>query len=826
MRMFFENKDWLIIDELSLVSSSLVDACIGRAHQVKGGLGEFGGFCTFSVGDFLQIQPVKQECLYKTQLDESQIGRPVGQWLEANRVFQLLQNHRIQSSTFSFLQQLLSRISQPEKYPRPFETSMFASSCEHCAKNPKLCAHLKVPTVEDIKAYPEWNRLLILTMTNQTVEELNPYFLQRFARLEQPEHPVLRYPLEGADSRARDLLEGFPEEDRPPGAFGYFVQGAFVQLVDNNNVKAGLVKNACGTLRDILFEQMPAEISRKIAAFYAQDRAEYNEVGYIDVPFPLFIEIDLFATIAKPASRVFVACSSKEQLTSDRLFVLQITKQLRISLFRSGYRLHFASTPHNAEGLTIHNRAILLDTSMKLMPWDIPCLNVALSRGTNPDLLRLAPFSKSSNEDISKICKLTVDEKYLCWKQAFNSEGFFVRAKVAEYRALQVLKSTSNFQQRPDPSDSDSDLTPEEEKIPARTKTELLQHRHRQDPEDEDTIKKDIASGAGTIVAGSRFDIRIANLLTKITAVIEKRASPAADVAPPRKIGFENPGVMCYFNATLTLLFNTRPFTTQYLNQFQGPYLFRIYALTHMECDFFDLFIAYFQCPGLFIKAVTPVCTAIRQHLLNANFTGQEDVSEVLTHLLVTFVPKAVLNLCFSLKWKISSKCENCKRVSSRMMIDEICLWVGLPTAMARTMSSLINDFCNSPDLIQGYNCPFQCAGEASSSYELLNNPDFFLIGVKRTQFNVIAQQGTRNAMPISSTLGILFQGQRYQCIGVLNHIGTAATNGHYISTIYDEKKRIWLQYNDKIVHVVDNFRVEQNILPFGYVYLYAKILF
>ncbi|XP_070569569.1 ubiquitin carboxyl-terminal hydrolase 37-like isoform X2 [Ptychodera flava] len=62
-----------------------------------------------------------------------------------------------------------------------------------------------------------------------------------------------------------------------------------------------------------------------------------------------------------------------------------------------------------------------------------------------------------------------------------------------------------------------------------------------------------------------------------------------------------------------------------------------------------------------------------------------------------------------------------------------------------------------------------------------------------------------------------------YQLVSVVSHIGSTTSMGHYISDVYDFKKRTWLKYDDTEVDKTDEITVRTRRRRSGYIFFYLN---
>ncbi|KAF5335803.1 hypothetical protein D9611_009612 [Ephemerocybe angulata] len=116
---FWDDKDWLIIDEVSMISLTFLHQINESLQHAKESEKPFGGINVIFLGDFAQLPPVAQNPLYKT-LDPFRCSTTDGQkqvfgkllWHSVDTVVSLDETHRQAGAKNERFRELLSRLRE------------------------------------------------------------------------------------------------------------------------------------------------------------------------------------------------------------------------------------------------------------------------------------------------------------------------------------------------------------------------------------------------------------------------------------------------------------------------------------------------------------------------------------------------------------------------------------------------------------------------------------------------------------------------------------------------------------------------------------------
>ncbi|VDI36706.1 Hypothetical predicted protein [Mytilus galloprovincialis] len=225
LRSMLQNLRILIIDEISMVGQRLLVYISERLRQIKqSGNASFGNVCVIAVGDFYQLPPVKQKCLYDL--------RPESSFPLWNSNFSLVELEQImRQKDDSVFAHILNRLRVKKK-------------CQHILPEDiailKLCEQHTLP--------PE---TLHIFGTNKEVDSHNNQIIDQVCEIS--------HSLDAQDYDKHPQTGKLKQTEIPYETSHDFLPAhlnigpkARVMLLRNVDVTSGLVNGAMGTVTDIL----------------------------------------------------------------------------------------------------------------------------------------------------------------------------------------------------------------------------------------------------------------------------------------------------------------------------------------------------------------------------------------------------------------------------------------------------------------------------------------------------------------------------------------------------------------------------------------------
>jgi hypothetical protein len=225
LRAKLSNLAFIIIDEISMVSSDLLLRIHNRLQELFGGSTLFGGISIITFGDMYQIPPVAQKFIFQQPTDNYAALAP-SLWTENFKYLELTQIMRQQKD--KPFAEMLNRIRKGE----------------HTSKDIDL---LKTRSVDDDISIPS-NTLHVFPFN----AEVNVYNSSMLHQL--PDPPVV---LTAVDKKPASMKDYTPSDDeRFTGGLPSFLNlaiGARVMVIRNIDVSDGLVNGSQGCVQNFIF---------------------------------------------------------------------------------------------------------------------------------------------------------------------------------------------------------------------------------------------------------------------------------------------------------------------------------------------------------------------------------------------------------------------------------------------------------------------------------------------------------------------------------------------------------------------------------------------
>ncbi|KAJ3287923.1 hypothetical protein HDU76_007760, partial [Blyttiomyces sp. JEL0837] len=421
-----------VFDEISMMGEDVLMCGNERTCSVTGVKLPFGNKKVIWAGDNLQLQAILSKSLFQSLT----IGTPAGLLFRKFKRFLLTTNER--SGSDPVLSPLITRIWNPLVYPQPFESSLFATSCNNCnTENP--CTHFQ----HFSKHIPQdWQNAKIISSTRRAVNAFNIIGLKRFAISKGL--PILRFkaPLASNDV---NHLPGYNALDpsKFPDAYGHFVPGASAILTSNINVPFGLTN---GT--DITLHHLQLSHSDQTKVTNLIRNANPGEIIDISTPDYIYFLLDVnlsrrqmtkyFPFLSATDSQLIIPMEWGDTIKRQTIVLAndemgKITTRIKKPNFSLGY----ASTFHCIQGATL-NKVIIDLTNYPNFPQglSVHSVYVAISRAKFMDdilIIGLSPLFHSFQKSLTKILNLHHSEMYIKYTKSFTKDGYYKRTTPTNY---------------------------------------------------------------------------------------------------------------------------------------------------------------------------------------------------------------------------------------------------------------------------------------------------------------------------------------------------------------------------------------------------------
>ncbi|KAJ8502956.1 hypothetical protein ONZ45_g11279 [Pleurotus djamor] len=425
----WEEIEYLLIDEVSMVGCGLLHDISEALMIAKGSQAAFGGINIIFCGDFAQLPPVKQLALF-TQFDSKRcasmkandallLGRNL--WLQVDCVVELTEVMRQAGAENAYFISLLNRVRDGK-----------CTEEDHQRLNDRLITKVKPDWDSD-----RWMNTPVIVYSNDMKDGLNTALASAYAvKHDKPFHwyhsedtcdgqPIvtekLRRRLSCVDSgRSRQRMGKLP-----------LVEGMPVMITQNYAVELGIANGSIGTLRQIRYETNQFNERVAISCTVLLPDSKFKFPGLEEGEAPV-LQDDAYFT--------FVDRYSRRKRTFKR-------KQLCVMP-------GFAFTAHKAEGMTLTNVIVDIESCR-----GIESVYVMLSRVKSLDgLLLLRPFGLNKIRcRPSQDRRIEADRLRILCLETICRYGDPVEIRNAR-KALQALKLSSGTDlndhgKRPRPSD-------------------------------------------------------------------------------------------------------------------------------------------------------------------------------------------------------------------------------------------------------------------------------------------------------------------------------------------------------------------------------------
>ena len=258
--------------------------------------------------------------------------------------------------------------------------------------------------------------------------------------------------------------------------------------------------------------------------------------------------------------------------------------------------------------------------------------------------------------------------------------------------------------------------------------------------------------------------------------------------------GLVNPGVWCYANSILQLLYACTQFRNMAISA--GVDMVRHGRQPNTLSDQVNLLFLHMYCTTkTFVSASTVVG--------HFGLVGQQDAQEYLHRVLNNLDPLIIAKI-FSFSMKSTVRCFTCDEASSR---SENYLVLDVP---------LVDNVTNLQDLLQLSLLPEKMSGsnryecqkckaltEARRHLAFERVPETIIISLKRFKMDDVTKQHNKNTSPVFSPHMLALPGVEATWFlrAIVAHSGPNVATGHYVA--YHGVNGTWLSFDDKALSLM-----------------------
>lgn len=375
----------IVIDEISLISASMLLAIDVKLRSWFDKDVAFGGLAIVALGDFFQIPCVGARSLVAASLD------PLD---PAGRLF-----NEFSIMSFTIQQRAAQDVEHANRLL--FFRNPAASTFPVRASN--VLDHLHSLSKADIEGDPKWLEAPIIVTDNVTRRIINKQQLQQFAcktgqpifawrnELSPATYKVFSDSASMQNVDINELLEQYDE------LTFYFARGAPAMLKSNIGVDRRLSNGSTCVLHSITFNPSCKPTSQQLASLLP------GQVFFLETP-PLSVNVQLanqdISTWPRGHSLSTSAVIVPMMILKTEEDLKMHNKELRLSYYSYNVDLAFCITFHKVQGMTLDR--IIIDLNSPALP-KVTCasLYVALSRVRQGNHIRLlAPLNDVRRKEL------------------------------------------------------------------------------------------------------------------------------------------------------------------------------------------------------------------------------------------------------------------------------------------------------------------------------------------------------------------------------------------------------------------------------------------
>ena len=441
-----ENIGGIVIDEVSFNELEIFGHLDGRLRQLTGNMDVLcGGIPLLLCGDNFQKPPTTGNPWYKDMAKNAEeqgallAGGPTTskarglELLQAARRVQLWRNMRARfDQPFVEVQEQMRNTDAERPVPAAFVRA------------------LRKVSNRDLEDDEEWRFAPVGVLQREERDVINVAQAEAFARTFGV--PLIRWRLEMVDEidDACLRIDVYADEDH---LWGYFVEGAPINLTENISSTRGLVNGSAGILDSLSFagRVIPPELQAAYANAASLRGVDVVRVDLAEAPFSVNVRVggvksppgqepgsapgsvlwhgveldDLSSVIesvtpeAQVVSLLMSTNVKKDAVVLRGLVAAQNSLAEKVMIAKQhAYRLAFALTDFKLQGRTLP-KLIINIFKRSTPPWmNLASFYVLISRCRTSDSLRLLQYDR---EGLEAVCALKHDDYLVAWEHAYDN---------------------------------------------------------------------------------------------------------------------------------------------------------------------------------------------------------------------------------------------------------------------------------------------------------------------------------------------------------------------------------------------------------------------
>jgi hypothetical protein len=419
-RYRFDNACLLIIDEMSMIDTTMLDHISTRLQQITECNDDFGGIPIILMGDMFQLPPAAGESMYKTIFKKFTV----------ESVLKPSQNGCLLFTSFTYYELTMQMRSKDLNHSQLIYNMRNIPDFKQVAQ--ALLQHLQIMSRQDIINDHTWLDAPIIVTSNYERHVINMHQARAFALSRGLPVLIWKKPLVGnlptmLTNEALDILY-----DKRVELIGIFVQPAPCNLREENiNPTRGLANGTAAYLHSICFDE-----KNELNDYYTDIISKAKPGELINIPVPYSVNVEIKYNEFEQAQRIK---SWPEHLTLQpgkdtecKAVVIPVLlktdlKGIKLKNTTLDYKDHFvdlsfAMTFHKIQGKTVSK--IILDInhrpgSRERMNYlDFFALYVGISRIQDSNNMRILPPHDANG--FSHFLQLKCDPRLRRWIKGYN----------------------------------------------------------------------------------------------------------------------------------------------------------------------------------------------------------------------------------------------------------------------------------------------------------------------------------------------------------------------------------------------------------------------
>ena len=449
--------NYIIIDEISMVGSSMLCKIHHRLQELTGNDLPFGGKNILALGDFFQIIPVGDSCLYKDiikyiVLEKEEKDKKLnitGAALFSK--FKLLTlDDQVRAAEDKQQMETLSSL-------RSFNGNQVSSNLLQSLIQNNTLNKEDFKESQNIDSYNNWATAPLAVTSNCERDHLMFIRAQIWAKIMG--QPIITWNIQCRGTLFNYLTESYSIKEifhNQSGLIGIFVQGAMSYITENINPAKGLANGTTVYMHSLSFSEKDMQTNdyniflSELQVFSPGQQIHISKIIplFINVEFKLTNELvpywKITDTLCTDKNIIPIGYKSRsETITMNININNKMYNNVKIIKEKEHrVELSYIITFHKLQGKTLPKLIIQLNERPFLPHLTYNGLLVALSRVKLRKDLRILPIT--SGTDLQYLKKLSPDPNLQIWLRGYDSNGIWSKNKSKEFSDHIKIVNNSN----------------------------------------------------------------------------------------------------------------------------------------------------------------------------------------------------------------------------------------------------------------------------------------------------------------------------------------------------------------------------------------------